>query len=202
MNRMLGPTMAVAFLLAGCASHGSLSDRPIAPAPVREYSHDGLRFVSLGPLPVGEMRTIQDGAVSLYVGALYAGSGEVDKGEHTLALVLRSVSRDGVPVLTSGTDLLLDVDGTYVASNPRPGGHTYQVEGTDGGVAETVMVPLTPELLRKLSQAQLVRGRLGPWFSFVLPRAQRAALAGILDEIPVGVRYRTSRPLPGIIASQ
>lgn len=194
----------LAFLASGCATSPA-PDGPGGtsfPTSIREYSSGQLRFVSLEPLPVGETPTIHDRSVMLDVGALYAGPREADEGEHTLALVLRSVTRGSGPILTSGRDLLLDVDGTWVAGNPEPGGHTYQVEGTARGISETVMVPVTPDLLRQVARADVVRGRLGPWFSFVLPPSQRAALGRILDEIPEGVSYRMGRPARALVASQ
>jgi len=191
------------FLLAGCLSSNAFAGGSAVPLPtqVREYSHDGLRFVSLEPVDVGQMPTLQ-GSVSLYVGALYVGPAEAPGGEHTLALVLRSVNADGYPILTGGSDLLLEVDGTYVASNPRAGGHTYEVESSKGGVTETVMVPLDPAMMSVVAEADVVRGRLGPWFSFVLPPSHRSALTGILDRIPSGARYHLSAPTANFTASE
>lgn len=189
-------------LLAGCLSSAEFVEGPVPSrsAPVREYSQDGLRFVSLDPVDVGPAATLQ-GTVTLFVGALYVGSMDAVGGEHTLALVLRSVNKGGVPILTSGSDLLLEVDGTYVTSNPGPGGHTYQIQGTEGGVTETVMVPLDPDMMVQLAKAETVRGRLGPWFSFVLPPSQRATLTEILPELPSGAHYRLSSPTESLIAS-
>jgi hypothetical protein len=188
-------------LLAGCLSSEPFSGGPAVPLPthVREYSHDGLRFVALEPVDVGRMPTLQ-GSVTLSVGALYMAA-EAPGGEHTLALVLRSVNADDRPILASGSNLLLEVDGTYLASSPRPGGHTYEVERSARGVTETVMVPIDPAMMADLVDAEVVRGRLGPWFSFVLPRTHRAALTGILARIPSDVRYHSRPSVSGFAAS-
>ena len=189
-------------LLSGCLSSDALAGGPSAPHPTqfREYSHDGRRFVSLEPVDVGQIPTLQ-GHVSLCVGALYVGTTEGPGGEHTLALVLRSHNTDGDAILTGGSDLLLEVDGTYVASSPQPGGHVYEVERDEHGVTETVMVPLDPAMMAQLADADVVRGRLGPWFSFVLPRTHRAALTGILARIPSDVRYHSAPTAASFAAS-
>ncbi|HEX9884971.1 MAG TPA: hypothetical protein VGA70_00710 [Longimicrobiales bacterium] len=177
------------------------------PAPrgieLRRYTDSAgtMRFVSLEPLAVGEAPNLFAERVHLSVGALYAAPGEGHEGEHTLALILTTVTRGGRALLADGRDLLLDVDGTHITSNPRPGGLIYTVAGTRKGIEETVMVPLTPALLREVVEAHLVMGRLGDWFTFVLPDVHRRGLARILDEIPRDASFKAEAPLRAIVAS-
>lgn len=189
---------------AGCASPPAAPSSS-APAAVdlRRFggSDGGMRFVSLEPLRVGTTPTLTEERVQLGVGALYGGPPEGGDGPHTLALVLTVVSSDGTPLLSPGCGLLLEVDGTRLASDPAPGGHIYSVEQTLEGVRETVMVPLGPDRMRRLAEAEVVRGRLGPWFSFLLPPDQRRALLRILDEIPDDAVFRHSLDRGGMVAS-
>ncbi|MGD2071333.1 MAG: hypothetical protein PVI57_21870 [Gemmatimonadota bacterium] len=207
-GRLLGATAVLALGTHGCApATPTPAERPAdLRVELRRFTQEdgNTEYVSLEPLRIGSAPSIAGDDVVLAVGALYAhGLGHGDAAAyHALALVLRTTSTDGSPIFAADRSLLLSLDGQYVASNPVPGGHAYQVSESPRGLQETVMVPVTPERIRALADATEVRGRLGPWFSFVLPRPHRRALLALLDEIPSDVEYNRGAVETRIVADR
>lgn len=205
MRIRIATAALIAATAAACASADTMRRTSGADLPVdiERYTHrDGeTRFVSLEPIPIGEPPTVTAERVALAVGALYAGRSDRDDF-HTLALVLRTRASGQRALFAEERNLLLQVDGQYVSSNPLPGGTAYLVDDGLGGIEETVMIPFSPDQIRALADAERVRGRLGPWFAFDLPRPQRRALLRILDEIPEGVAFNANTRVGQIIASQ
>jgi len=202
MRMILAILAAAGLLLSGCAPlgvGGGGDEAARLDVELRRFQDQSgtTHYVQLDPLRVGRTPTLDAGSVTLAMGALYVSRPDGPESFHTLALVLTTVNPEDDPLLEDDQQLLLDIDGTRLESSPGPRGHTYRTESTAPGLEETVMVPLSPEQMRALADARVVRGRLGPWFSFVLPTPHRRALRALLDELPDGVGFNEA-PRTGV----
>ena len=207
MRTIFATLAAAGLLFSGCAPlgiGGTGDEAPRLDVELRRFQDQSgtTHYVQLDPLRVGPTPTIQADRVTLAMGALYVSRPDGPRTFHTLALVLTTVNPEDDPVLEEDQGLLLEIDGTWLESSPGPRGHTYRTQSTAPGLEETVMVPLSPEQMQALADARTVRGRLGPWFSFVLPPAHRQALHALLDELPddVGFNEEPRSGVPTLIA--
>ncbi len=169
----------------GCAS------APAQPTAFRVVEH--VRFddegLSLTPLRVEDcsLRGVP-GNVRLYLGAMFTSPERSDRPYGTVSLVIQAARDTMEPMLARNRRVLLDVDGEIIliAQHPDPNLYSYRVVG--GGYLETVIVPVNLEVLERLSRAEHVTGRLGPWINFGLSKDFARGFAAFLN----AVRQETS----------
>ena len=70
---------------------------------------------------------------------------------------------------------------TWAACLRRPALYSYRIMG--GGYLETVIVPVNLEVLERLSRAERVTGRLGPWINFGLSEDFAGGFAAFLNAV-------------------
>jgi hypothetical protein len=190
----IGWITGISLALAGCAT--------AAPTPAPPAS-DGLgaahwvetqpsvRTLLVAPRPVGEVaRPGEDGA-RLAIGSFFARYDSPDGPVDQLALMVVLEGASAARVLASGRSLLLEIDGEFFQGDPGLGSENVHWDPADGGRA-TLAIPVSPEILRALSSAQLVRGRIGAYGSFDFPDRSRAGLSDLLNGLPADYRGSTS----------
>ncbi len=169
----------------GCAS------APAQPMALRAVEH--VRFdaegLALTPLRVEDcsLRGVP-GNVRLYLGAMFTSLERSDQPYATVSLVIQAARDSMEPMLARNRRVLLDVDGEIIliAQHPDPDLYSYRIVG--GGYLETVIVPVNLEVLERLSRAEHVTGRLGPWITFGLSEDFAGGFAAFLN----AVRQETS----------
>ena len=166
--------------MVGCAS---------APAqPMARGANAHVRFVaeglSLTPLRVEDcsLRGVP-GNVRLYLGAMFTAPEDGDSSYGRVSLVIRAARDFMEPMLARNRRILLDVDGEIlvIGQHPDPALYSYRLMG--GGYLETVIVPVNLEVLERLSRAEHVTGRLGPWINFGLSEDFADGFAAFLNAV-------------------
>ena len=164
----------------GCAS------APAQPMDLRAVEH--VRFdaegLSLTPIRVEDcsLRGVP-GNVRLYLGAIFTSPERSDRPHATVSLVIQAARDSMEPMLARNRRVLLDVDGEIIliAQHPDPALYSYRIMG--GGYLETVIVPVNLEVLERLSRAERVTGRLGPWINFGLSEDFAGEFAAFLNAV-------------------
>lgn len=164
----------------GCAS---------APAqPTVRGANDHVRFVaeglSLTPLRVEDcsLRGVP-GHVRLYLGAMFTALEDRDSPYGRVSLVIRAARDSMEPMLARNRRVLLDVDGEILVIGHHPDPALYSYRTLGGGYIETVIVPVSLEVLERLSTAEHISGRFGPWITFGLSEDFADGFASFLNAV-------------------
>ena len=168
MKRSMVFSMALGGALlgmAGCAS------APAQPKGLRAVEHvrSGAEGLALTPLRVDDcsLRGVP-GHVRLYLGAMFTSLEGSAPPYGGVSLVIQAARDSLEPMLALNRRILLDVDGDIMVIGQHPDPALYSYRTLGGGYLETVIVPVSMEMVRKLSTAERVTGRLGPWITFGL----------------------------------
>jgi hypothetical protein len=191
MKRQVFITVTIA-LTVGCAAPSvppSAEPTPVPPTALHKISDPSGEMESLvlsrgqidslyGPAPIRDLR--------FEIGAVYAFRG--DGSSHNLGLVIEATSDTSLPTFRTDRRLLLEMDGRVFVS-PPPSPRLYSVREAGTGITEVIMVPVTPDLLRRFVDASVVRGRLGRWATLEISKDERQRFVELLGEIPEGARF-------------
>ena len=123
------------------------------------------------------------------VGALFA-SYDRAQGDRVegVALIIKTVCPTAEPLFAWSRRLDLEVNGVVLEGNPSPDPRLYHIGRMATGVVETLIVPVSPDLLRALAGAKEIHGEIGRRLRFEMGSEHRAGLAAFLDELPASVR--------------
>ena len=204
--------VAVSFVaVVGCAGPSQPAAEPVSPAQptlhrISDPGPRGVRSVILEPVRIpgifgpGPIQGLQ-----VSVGAVYASRGQGDDSHHSLGLVFEAASDTARLLFRGDRRLLLDIDGRIFVSPPSSP-QLYTIRDREPGVTEVIMVPVTPELLRRFVDGEAVRGRLGQWATIEFTKEQRARFEDLLEEIPADARFgskeRTAVRPPALVTGQ
>ncbi|MEQ9569674.1 MAG: hypothetical protein RLN75_05745 [Longimicrobiales bacterium] len=145
------------------------------------------------PIHVGAVDGAGHRPARLDVGAFFArferSAGPMDQ----LALMIEVKGGDVPALLRSSRQLLLEVDGELFVGEPGISANSFRVDLVGDEPRATVVIPVAPELLARLADAEVVRGRLGLWAAFTLPPRCRTRFRDLLRALPEGATSSTLR---------
>jgi hypothetical protein len=176
-----------AVLVSGCA-HAPLQEAERSPSAVRwvEGPTPDVRTLLLRPIHIGAVEGAGHAPAELDVGAFFARfdseGGPVDQ----LALMIEVHGADAAELLRSSRQLLLEVDGELFVGEPGVSANSFRVDQVEDRPRATVVIPVGPEVLAQLAEADVVRGRLGLWASFTVPPSCRERFRELLAALPEG----------------
>lgn len=181
----IGWIAVISLALGGCAT--SATPAPQHPDGIGEArwveTRTDVRTLLVSPRRVAEVARPGEDAAELAIGSFFARY-ESDRGPvDQLALMIVLRGETATRVLASGRSLLLEIDGEFFQGEPGLGNNSVSWDPSDGGRA-TLAIPISPEVLRALSDAESVRGRIGAYGAFDFPNRTRARLADLLRGLP------------------
>lgn len=181
--------MIAAGVSAGCAA--GLADRASSPAEAPRLLYHPGEAPSDGTVTLRPERIAAGSGVArlsdvrLYLGGVGSLDADDEAASERLALVFQA-ARDsaGSPVLHRYRRLLLEIDGSLFRSSSLVDARLYRYAFTELGYTETVLVPIDRPTLERLTEAEVVRGRVGDWISFELSPEDIDELRGFLNALP------------------
>ncbi len=135
----------------------------------------GLTSIVVSPSPVDLGGSPRQDGLSLSIGAHYAARSGPDRDpQEVFALLFVASAERMSPIFAVDRRLLLDIDGHLFTSTGSAAGRVglYGSRTTETGIRERVFVPISREIIRRLAEAEHVRGRLGSWVTFELAPEQ------------------------------
>ena len=127
--------------------------------------------------------------VRVYLGGLSTFRGSSADPFNKLAIVLLAARDSAAPLLQEHRQVVLDMDGRLFMTHPEPDPRLYTYQKTGFGYTETVFIPMSREMLRRLAGAETVRGRLGHWITFELTSRCLQRLADLHEALPEGFSF-------------
>jgi hypothetical protein len=114
----------------------------------------------------------------------------MEEGELSgLALIVQSVGGGLGAALSMEATLGLQVDGEAVLDGVLVDPGMFDFTGGPWGPIESIVLPVSPLVLHKVSGGQDVRVRIGDSITFEMSSEQRSGVAELLSEIPEGTRF-------------
>ncbi len=189
-------TLTGVALVSGCATYApGLPEAERSPSAVRwvEGPTPDVRTLLLSPIHVGVVDGAGHRPAQLDVGAFFARFQSAGGPMDQLALMIEVQGQDVPGLLRTSRQLILEVDGELFAGEPGISDNSFRVDLVDDEPRATVVIPVGPELLARLADAEIVRGRLGLWAAFTLPPDCRARFRELLQALPEGASSTTLR---------
>lgn len=178
--------LILTLALAGCATGASDGATGVSDAIGEARwveSTPGTRTLLVPPDRVGAVSRPGEPGADLAIGAFFArynsDAGPLDQ----VALMIVLEGEQATRLLDSGLQLLLEIDGEYFVGEPGLGSNSVHWDPRNGGRA-TLAIPISPETLGHLSDADRVQGRIGAFGAFEFPVGKRARLGDLLEGIP------------------
>lgn len=106
-----------------------------------------------------------------------------DRPYGRVSLVIQAVRDSMEPMLARNRRILLDADGEIMVTGHHPDPTLYSYRTLGGSYLETVIVPVSLEVVERLSTAERVSGRLGPWIRFGLSGDFADRFAAFLEAV-------------------
>jgi hypothetical protein len=149
-----------------------------------ETGHAHVSTLVVHPTPVGTVAKPGYRPADLHIGAFYARFDRPQGPVDQLALMVEVQGRHAAELVQESRQLLLEVDGNLFTGEPGLSENSFRISNESGRTRATLAIPVTPEILLLLADAEDVRGRLGLWGSFVFPERCRGRLKQLLHELP------------------
>jgi hypothetical protein len=127
--------------------------------------------------------------VRVYLGGLSSFRTRATDPSNALALVVLAARDSAAPLLREHRQVVLDLDGRLFMTDPDPDPRLYTYQLTGFGYTETVFIPMSREMLGRVSAAKTVRGRVGHWITFELSAGCLGRLADLLEALPEGFSF-------------
>ncbi len=184
-HEKIGWIAVISLILGGCATTAD----PAVPAPEGlgdahwVETRPDVRTLMVAPRRVADVARPGEDAASLAIGSFFARYQSPEGPVDQLALMVVLEGESASRVLASGRSLLLEIDGEFFQGEPGLGSNNVHWDPADGGRA-TLAIPISPDVLRTLADADLVRGRVGAYGSFDFPDRTRARLGDLLRGLP------------------
>ena len=168
--------MKAAILLSMALGGAVLYSGGCASAPPRqmsltaiEHSPFGGRSLALTPLRVEDcsLRGVP-GGIRLYVGAMFNALEAQEPQYSRVSLVIQAAGQDLRPMLARNRQVVFELDGEVLSIGQHPDPALYNYRPLGGGFLETMIVPISMDVLQRLSTAERITGNLGPWIRFGL----------------------------------
>jgi len=190
-------------LSTGCALGGSLTPPPVlepatpdltvvSPTRLTTFVNEqrGIRSLILSPSLVEGF--VASGLVArsrVLVGAFFV-TRAVEQGELSgLALIVQSVGGGLGPALSMEPTLGLEVDGETLLDGILVDPGMFDFTAGPWGPIESIVLPVSPYVLHRVSGGQDVRVRIGDSITFEMSSEQRSGFGELLSEIPEGTRF-------------
>lgn len=187
--------LAVATVPVGCSSHmGTADGAPGPSAHVRELTGlpDRVSTLMVDPVRIGRITVPGQPSVQVSIGAFYARfdapGGVVDE----LALMVQLQGSGAESLVEASRELLLDIDGMLFTGVPGASENSFRVERSSAESRAMMAIPISPDVLLRLAEADQVRGRVGLWGSFAFPDSPRSRFAALVRSLPPGAPRATS----------
>ena len=195
----IGWIAVISLILGGCATSATPASQ--APPGLGDAhwieTQPDVRTLMVAPRPVADVARPGEDPAALAIGSFFARYDSPDGPVDQLALMVVLEGESATRVLASGRSLLLEIDGEFFQGEPGLGSNNVHWDPADGGRA-TLAIPISPEILRALADAELVRGRVGAYGSFDFPDRARTRLGDLLRGLPSD--YAATAPTPALRA--